>query len=116
MINAVDIPIPARFTAVYILLRCKILVACLRFSSDKSILPKVKKVQKFYSVRRFLTGLASAALTAWKLIVATAINKAINAAIANTAQLMFIRYSKSCNHLFMKYQASGAAITKAITT
>lgn len=46
-----------------------------------------------YSVRRLFTGLAMAALIAWKLTVSNAINKAVIPAIANTDQLMVVRYA-----------------------
>src|SRR5436190_22153654 len=70
----------------------------------------------FYSVRNDFTGLAIPALKAWKPIVIKAMNMANAPAIINTHQPIEIRYAKSCNHLFMKYQASGAAMIKAITT
>src|SRR5689334_5854615 len=37
-------------------------------------------------------------------------------AMANTHQLILIRYAKSCSQLFIKYHATGEATTNAITT
>ena len=44
-----------------------------------------------HSVRKLFTGLAIAALIAWKLIVMNAINAAINPAMTNTHQGMLMR-------------------------
>ena len=44
-----------------------------------------------HSVLKELTGLAIAALMAWKLMVTTATNNAAIPAAANTSQLIFIR-------------------------
>ena len=69
-----------------------------------------------YSVLKDFTGLATAALIAWKLIVNNAINKAINVVMANTTQLIVVRYAKLCSHLFITSHARGEAIIAAITT
>src|SRR5688500_1017673 len=69
-----------------------------------------------YSVRNDFTGLATAALIAWKLTVITAINKAIRAAKTNTHQAISILYAKSCSHLLIPHQANGIAIMFAIKT
>src|SRR5688572_16669593 len=69
-----------------------------------------------HSVLKLFTGLAIAALTAWKLIVNKATNKAIEPAKANTHQLIFIRYVKSCSHLCITHHARGNAIKLAIIT
>jgi hypothetical protein len=57
-----------------------------------------------------------AAFIAWKLIVNSAITEAIIPAIIKIHQGILIRYAKSCNHLCMKYQATGKAIMAAIST
>ena len=57
-----------------------------------------------------------AALTACKLTVINAMSMVVNPAAANTSQLIFILYAKSCNHLCIAHQAKGNAMMKAITT
>ena len=69
-----------------------------------------------HSVRNDFTGLAIAAFTAWKLTVNMAINKAITPAKTKTHQPIFIRYAKSCNHLFPAHHAIGEAIRIAMPT
>src|SRR4051812_8635362 len=69
-----------------------------------------------YSVLRFFTGFAFAALTAWKLIVTKAISSAIIAAITNIHQPILILYVKSSSHLRIAYQARGVATAMAIVT
>ena len=73
-------------------------------------------VQTFHSVRKLSTGLATAALIAWKLIVNSAINKATNVVIANTIQLKPVRYAKLCSQLCIAHHAIGDAIKMAIPT
>ena len=43
-------------------------------------------------------------------MVNKAIPIAITAVIANTSQLIFVLYAKSCNHLFITNQVIGEAI------
>src|ERR1700759_1950341 len=50
------------------------------------------------------------------LTVINAIKTAITPATINTHQLIFIRYAKFCNQLFIKYHASGEAINIDIKT
>lgn len=69
-----------------------------------------------YSLLKLLIGFAIAAFIAWKLIVIKAISKAIPPASRNTHHWMFIRYAKSCNHLFMENHVSGNEISIAINT
>ena len=57
-----------------------------------------------------------AVLIAWKLIVASAITTASKPAAKNIHQLILMRYAKSLSQLFIKYQATGDAITKATIT
>ena len=54
-----------------------------------------------YSFRNAVTGLLSAALIAWKLIVINVINKADVPAIINAAQPICILNAKSCNQLLI---------------
>src|SRR5207249_570037 len=70
----------------------------------------------FYSVLKLFTGLATAALIAWKLIVNNAIKTASNPAPKNIHQLMLILYAKSCSQLCIMYHATGEAIRNAMTT
>ena len=69
-----------------------------------------------YSVRKLFTGLAIAALIAWKLIVTNATVIATIEVIRNTSQLIFVLYANSCNQVFIIYQASGEAIRIEIPT
>ena len=69
-----------------------------------------------HSVLKLFTGLATAAFIAWKLMVNRAILKAMDAVITNTIQPIFVRYAKSCNHLFMANHAIGEAMTIAMST
>src|ERR1700730_804228 len=69
-----------------------------------------------YSVLKLFTGLATAALIAWKLTVSTAMQRAIAAVIRNTSQPIFVRYAKSRSHLLITHQATGDAITIDIAT
>ena len=59
--------------------------------------PQLYRVYSFfiipYSVLKLFTGLANAALIAWKLTVANAIITASKPATANTHQLILVRYS-----------------------
>jgi len=57
-----------------------------------------------------------AALIAWKLIVASAINTANKPAAINIHALMLIRYAKSLSQLFITNHAMGEATTNAINT
>ena len=50
------------------------------------------------------------------LIVIKAIANAVTVVITNTAQLILIRYAKSCSHLFITHQATGDAIKMATAT
>src|SRR6266498_2610244 len=70
---------------------------------------------KLYSERRLLTGFLIAAFTAWVLIVTSAITIEAMPANANTHQPMLVRYAKSDNHFCMAHQATGNAISVAIT-
>ena len=70
----------------------------------------------YHSVLKLFTGFASAALIAWKLTVNTAIASAIAVVITKTCQPIFVRYAKSCNHLFIANQATGDAIRIAMAT
>src|ERR1043166_8067209 len=70
--------------------------------------------QHIYSFLKLFTGLATAALIAWALIVINAITRAINAAAKNIHHPMLTRYTKSCSHLFMVHQANGKAMTAEI--
>src|SRR6185436_11716409 len=69
-----------------------------------------------YSLLKALTGLAIAALIAWKLTVSMAISRAVNPATANIHQLILIRYAKSSSHLFIAHHAIGDAMMMAIIT
>ena len=71
---------------------------------------------KFYSVRKLFTGLVSAALIAWKLIVNNAIIAESNPAIKNTHHEISTRYAKSSNHECIANHATGKAISEAIAT
>src|SRR6187401_1101998 len=62
-----------------------------------------------HSVRSDFTGLAMAALIAWKLIVTNAINKADAPASINIHQPMFTLNAKSRNHVFIAHHANGKA-------
>src|ERR1041385_7453027 len=66
---------------------------------------------RFYSIRKLLTGFAAAALIARKPTVIAAMAVTTSAAIANIHHDIFVLYAKSCNQLFITYQATGAAIT-----
>src|SRR6185295_6582280 len=70
----------------------------------------------FHSVRKDFTGLATAALTAWKLIVAKAMTTENKPAMINIPALMWIRYAKSLSQVFITYQATGEATANAIKT
>src|SRR6187401_437468 len=63
-----------------------------------------------HSVRSDFTGLAMAALIAWKLIVANAINNADAPASINIHQPMFTLNAKSRNHVFIAHHANGKAM------
>ena len=69
-----------------------------------------------YSALRLSTGLAFAALTVLKAIVKKAMITPADNDKANIHQLIAIRYGKSCNQLFMKYQPSGRAMMFAMIT
>src|SRR5258706_11020768 len=69
-----------------------------------------------YSVRNELTGLAIAALMAWKLTVNKATASATNPAAINIHQPIVILYAKSSNHLCINHHASGKANTAEIIT
>jgi len=69
-----------------------------------------------YSVLKLFTGLATAALMAWKLTVNNAISKAAIPATANTHQLILILYAKSCNQLLITNQDIAQAMTIDIPT
>src|SRR4249920_1319510 len=69
-----------------------------------------------YSFRKDFTGLASAAFTAWKLMVSKATRAANRPATAKIHHGIPVRYAKSFSQLCMAYQAIGNAITAAIAT
>lgn len=69
-----------------------------------------------YSVRKLLTGFATADLTACVLTVSRAITSASTPAATNTHQLIVIRYSYCCSHPFINQKASGEAIRQPVTT
>src|SRR5215203_1336731 len=69
-----------------------------------------------YSVLKFFTGFANAALIAWRLTVTIAIEMATKAANTKTHHFIWMRYAKSCSHLFMNHHAIGKAIRDAIST
>src|SRR4026209_204768 len=66
---------------------------------------------KHYSVLNDFTGLAIAALIAWKLTVINAIRIAAAPPIKKAVQPIFILNAKSCNHLLIPQYANGIAIT-----
>src|SRR3954462_15729649 len=72
--------------------------------------------QSHYSLLNAFTGLLNAAFMACILTVINAMRTETAPAIINIHVLIFILYSKSCNHLFIKYQASGDAMINASTT
>jgi hypothetical protein len=55
-----------------------------------------------YSERKLFTGLATAALTLWKLTVSRVMIKALLPAAPNTHQVICVRYVYCCNQLFIK--------------
>ena len=69
-----------------------------------------------YSLFKDFTGFINAALILWKLIVNNAMKIDISAANAKTHQLISVWYAKSCNQVFIAYQAMGDAMTMAIRT
>src|ERR1041384_1543739 len=69
-----------------------------------------------YSVRKLFTGFLNAALIAWKLTVANAMNIAATPATANTHHCIVTRYGKSCSHVCIAQYDNGAAKTNAIST
>src|SRR4029078_4417175 len=77
---------------------------------------KLLQEPQHYSVRRLFTGLAIAALVAWKLIVRNAIRIAVRTGAINTPAPICILYAKSFNHAFMAHQVTGTEIIKAIPT
>src|SRR5689334_20115387 len=70
----------------------------------------------YHSVLRLFTGLVTAARSAWTLMVISAIKSAAMVVITKTVQLMFFRYAKSSNHLFITHHATGEAMSTEITT
>ena len=70
--------------------------------------------QTDYSLLKLFTGLAIAALIAWKLTLINAMMMDPIPAIKNKPQLNSILYAKFSSHLCIKYHASGVAIAKAI--
>src|SRR5438552_4722237 len=79
--------------------------------NSETLLNSQLTIDFHYSVRKDFTGLAIAALIAWKLRVMNAINRAVVPAITKTDQPILIRYAKSLSQLFIKYHANGDAIT-----
>src|SRR5579862_5649629 len=69
-----------------------------------------------YSVRNDLTGLATAAFIAKKLIAINAINTANNPASKKTHQLIFMRYAKLFNQLCIAHHVIGMEIINATQT
>src|SRR5678815_916810 len=64
---------------------------------------------RFYSVLKLFTGFVNAAFIAWKLIVINAITAARMPAVKNIHHGIDMRYAKSSNHLFIKYQETAKA-------
>src|SRR5204862_54507 len=62
------------------------------------------------------TGLATAALIDWMLIVASTIITARKPVEINIHALILMRYAKSLSQLFIAYHATGEARINAITT
>src|SRR5687768_18608943 len=73
-------------------------------------------VNKFYSLLKLFTGLAIAALIAWKLTVIKATSKAAKPAIKNIHQLILILYAKPCSQLCITHHAIGKATILASIT
>src|SRR5687767_7540713 len=73
-------------------------------------------IKQFHSVRNDFTGLATAALMAWKLTVTNAMNSAAAPANTNTHQLTLTLCAKSCNRLSITNHAIGDATITAIAT
>ena len=76
----------------------------------------LRQVRSRYSARRLFTGLAMAALTAWKLMVNNAISAARIPASKKATHDTPMRYAKSCSHLSIANHATGNAIKAAIAT
>ena len=68
-----------------------------------------------YSLRNASTGLLTAARTVRMAMMHRANNSVPAPQAAKTHQLMVVLYTKPSNHRCMAHQASGAAITKAMT-
>src|SRR6202012_5268856 len=69
-----------------------------------------------HSERRLLTGFASAALIAWKLMVNSVINIAAMPDAINTPGPMLTRYGYFWSHCCRKYKAMGEATTQLRST
>src|SRR5204863_1488832 len=69
-----------------------------------------------HSVRNDLTGFSIADFIVRILKISIAINNIPAPVAPNTHQLNEVRYTKSCNQLFITHQATGKAIKKATNT
>src|SRR4051794_37158092 len=85
-------------------------------ADTRRVLRTIHNPQLNHSLLNAVTGLLNAALMACILTVINAMRTETAPAIINIHVLIFILYSKSCNHLFIKYQASGDAMINASTT